>query len=263
MKELRGRVVAIVGAQADHRARVCLAAVRPVLVRVHGGLRLAGRAARPEPERRLVAVGRGRLDRRVLRLAQEAIEIAQRPPIRAQTRDEGQLDPGQGRLDALEHAARRHHQRGARLLAEVRVVGGPQQGVARHGDRADLHRRQIGGGQLGRVGQDQQHAPLRLDARAQERRRDAIDQRSHIAVAERLAFEPDGGPVAAAGAQVAVDEVGADVVPGGEVAHGERKSPSGARCNVDGPGPAFWSPRLKPLKPGAPQHTGRTACVHR
>ena len=186
--------------------------MRPVLVRVHRRLRAPGGPAGPQPERGLVAPGgrRRHLLRRSVR--DPPLEAA----IAALADDEDALEgarPGERRLDTLDARPRGDQQARAALLDEVGVVRRAQERIAGHGHRADLHRGQIPGRELGRVGEDEHHPLLRLDAGAQERRCQPVRECFDVAVGEDLPARPDRGRVAPARAEVPLDQLGPDVEP--------------------------------------------------
>src|SRR5207248_10369785 len=99
--QLAGGEATIRGGQAQHPARIELAAVRPVLVRVHCRLRAAGGPAGPQPESSLVAA---RLRRRDL-LRRSVPDPSLEAAIAALADDQDALEgagPRQRRLDALD-----------------------------------------------------------------------------------------------------------------------------------------------------------------
>ena len=200
VEEFGSRVATVVRLQLEDPAAVQLAAVRPVLVRMDSCFRLAGGAAGPQPEGGLVAAGRRGLQPLLGPFGDERFQIdaGHQHPL---------VVPGQ-----LFHQRRgSHHQRGARLLEKVSVVGGAQERIAGHGHRADLHRRQIAGRQLRRVGHHHQHPLLRLHAGAQECRSGPIDQHRQLRIGQRLPARPARRPLPAPLAQVPLDQLRPDV----------------------------------------------------
>src|SRR5205823_3542030 len=168
VEELAGGEAAVRGGELQDSARIEVAAVRPVLVRVHRGLRTSGGSAGPQPEGGLIATG-GRGGHPLRRSVRDPpLEAA----IAALADDQHALQgarPGEGRLHALDAPPRSDQQARAAFLDEVGVVRRAQQRIAGHGDGADLHRGQVSGGELGRVGKDEQDALLRLASRLPSR----------------------------------------------------------------------------------------------
>lgn len=74
----------------------------------------------------------------------------------------------------------------AAVGVDMAVLGFRELGVERYGDRAGMHRAQPGGGELGRVAHQQQHAVAGRDAKRAQRVRCAGDLRREFDVAERL-----------------------------------------------------------------------------
>ena len=162
-------------------------------MQVHGRLRLARAARRPEPERRLVLVrvGRQRDPARTPRAGRpSSASDRHRAPVgrAAPSSPRRRASPAtcSGAMRASSSRRRDEHAR-ARFAEEIPIVRRAEERAARHGDGADLDRAEKRRDELGRVRQHDRHTFLARHAEREQRVAGAVDQIRELAVCDRCA----------------------------------------------------------------------------
>jgi hypothetical protein len=100
----------------------------------------------------------------------------------------------------------------AAFIEKICIVIRTTCGVRRHGNRADLHRAEIGDGEFGNVRQKQHDSLLFLDPQSEESISRTIHLLRNLSVGELSRFGPYRDLLAASLAQVAVEKVIDNVV---------------------------------------------------
>ena len=187
MKQLGGRIARVIGGDLKDIAGVLIDGHADVTVRVDDALRPPRRPGAVQPERHVLAVRVGRRGQfpGAPALARDGVEARVRPRVtvdhehvQAESRLELRLEPGEQRCLDDEHAR-------VAVVEVVDVVVDPVHRVDRHGDGADPHRPEEGGGECRRVVEDHQHALLALDAEVDQVGGDRGRQGGQLAVGDR------------------------------------------------------------------------------
>ena len=185
------------------RLRVALGVVGEVVVQMHRALRLARRARREQPRRRVVLRGVEVGERR--RRAPDGVA-----PVAA----------GAGADDAAEQLGGAHERRDAllqpnvaderarpRVVEVVLVVAVGQLGVHHGDDGAYLEDAEERGGELDAVGQPDEHAVLDAHAHRRQRVAHLIGQLLHLAIGVAAVVVDDGDMVAASLLDARVEKI--------------------------------------------------------
>ena len=187
---------------------------------MHRALRLAGRARGVEPERHVVACGRRGV---ILRLVGADDVVKQPVAVRVGAGDDDVLEIGAILDQLLEFREQRlrHHQafRPAVGQHEAVVVLGEQR-IDRHGDDAGFQAAEKRGRPVHGVEQRQQHALFAVDAQAAQRRAETRHPVGELPIGQRVPAVDIGRLFRAAGSEIALQDIGGEIVIAWDHAHG-------------------------------------------
>ncbi len=187
---------------------------------MHRALELAGGARGVEPEREVVGQRRRRRELRA-RAAEERVEgerFARGGPV-----DDHPLEEGlarEDRRDLVEDRRRDHEDARAGVAEEIVVVGGGEQRVHRHRDRADLDRPEEDRREAHRVVEHEEHALFHAHAEAAKRIAGAVHLLGEAGIGELGGVVDEGDLGPAPLGEVAIDEVDGGVVDAGMSSEG-------------------------------------------
>ena len=217
VEERRDGEMPVVLGRAQHGGAVGVARVDHVVLQMDRALRESGRPRAVHPHARVV---RRRVDGRQLVVGSRE-ELIERQNVRRAFRAARDHVP-QSRCvppdiqDLLDERAGGDHRDGAAVVQDVREVARCEQGVGRHGDRADLDRAEECVDELGRVQAEDDHALFDADPELAQRVPAAIDVGAELGVRDRPSLAADGDALVT-DAAMRVDERLGGVVPIGQL----------------------------------------------
>ena len=206
-KQLCRREHQVVGRDAEHPRAIGLGRRAQARMDVPHPLRRAGRARRIEPKSDLVRRALGRRGFRPLPTSSDKRDEIAALPIRRADHDPADPGPLHRRPQRL-HQRRRDEQRGgAAVLQDVRGDLGRQQRVDRHRHDPGAQCAPESDREIDRVEHDERDAPLALDAGGAQPGSEPRRRRRQLAIGQTPPRVGEGEPVAAALAQMPVDEI--------------------------------------------------------
>src|SRR5438876_2943582 len=208
VEEARGRERRVLFGDAEDLLGVGDAGVRDVVLQVDDRLRLAGRAGAVEPESHIVPARRSGFDLIPVGdlVGTHHSRLVPRPRHRRR-----ELFLGVGVDD---------HDPGQRVFDEVVIVlASLEEGIDRYRNRTDTDRAEEGGDPARGVVAGDEDALLAPHAQVDEGAGGAAGQLVEVAVSDVAGGAVDGDLGGAAGGEVALEEVGGDVVPLRQIHH--------------------------------------------
>ena len=182
---------------------------------VHGSLGLAGRAGGVEPKAHVVA--RGRRGHGFGFGGGEQIVEALVTVRRLAGHDDvgeisGDISRGDGALEFWQQLRGDDQQPGAGILQHEAVIVFAHQRVDRHRDHAGLDGAEKSGRPIDSVEEADQNALLAADAERAQHMAEALDPAGEVGIAVAAARIDEGGLAAAAGVEIALEDIGGEIV---------------------------------------------------